>query len=80
MDDDVFEALRCCISTKKCTECPRWNTCGQVDFRQDNITISKVLALDVINKLKAMQEEIEKRTAEATAYAELLIKYGHEFT
>ena len=60
MDDDVFEALRCCVTTMKCTGCPREKTCGKTDFRKDNVTISKVLALDVINKLKELQEEVDE--------------------
>lgn len=43
-------------------------------------TCADVLKTDALELLKQQQKEIEERTNEAAAYAELLIKYGYEFT
>ena len=55
----------------RCGECPYHesdfnNPCAGIDCR-DRLIID-------------LKKEIEERTNEAAAYAELLIKYGYEFT
>ena len=76
----TFNAFRICITDRKCqnTDCPYEYECEKVNNGQ--IQIPKVLALDVMQLLKDQQKEIEERTNEAAAYAELLIKHGYEFT
>ena len=46
----------------------------------DRIMMTIEFADRVVELLKKQQKEIDERTAEAVAYAELLIKYGYEFT
>ena len=61
MDDDVFEALRCCVTETKCNnhDCPYENRCRIANNESQYLQIPKHLALDVIRKLKELQEEVD---------------------
>lgn len=50
--DDLFEAFRFCITDNGCKGCPREETCK---IRVDYVPVSKVLALDVLNRLKEQE-------------------------
>ena len=57
--DKVFDAFRICITEGKCTntDCPYDNQCSEINaFGGRYVQIPKVLALDVLNKLKEPQE------------------------
>ena len=58
------------IYDNPCVGCPYSG-----EYKCTNNLLEDALAL-----LKEQQKEIEERTNEAAAYAELLIKYGYEFT
>lgn len=61
MDDDIFESFRCCITQQKCKKCPRTkNGCNANSTMGNGITIPKLLALDVLNKLKELQNEVDE--------------------
>ena len=49
------------------------------EYGLDVIKMSFEFADCIVELLKEQQKEIEERTKEASAYAELLIKYGYEF-
>ena len=54
MDDDVFEAFRCCITERKCQnkDCPYESRCKIANGGSNQyIQIPKHLALDVLNEL-----------------------------
>ena len=73
--EKVIKGLECAIGIrgrKNCDDCPYDNGFNCLGYN--------IVMRDTLELLKEQQKEIEKRTAEATAYAELLIKYGHEFT
>lgn len=51
--DDVFEAFQCCITGQRCAECPSEHSCKYLeDYRNENISIPKDLAEDVLNWMK----------------------------
>ena len=62
MIDDVFEAFRCCVTERKCQnhDCPYESRCNIVNGGSNQyIQIPKHLALDVLNKMKELQDEAD---------------------
>ena len=57
---------------------PSGKMCWDCKYKEVNGCLDLVLS-DAIKLIKEQQKEIEERTKEASAYAELLIKYGYEF-
>ena len=77
--EKVIKGLEYCVSSdyeqciqKKCPYAPSDST----NFSFCYLKVMK----DALELLKKQQKEIDERTDEAAAYAELLIKYGYEFT
>jgi len=61
MYDEIFESFRCCITQQKCKKCPRAkNGCNANSTMGNGIQIPKLLALDVLNKLKELQNEVDE--------------------
>lgn len=59
--DDIFEAFRCCITDQKCNnkDCPYEGKCGIANGSGQYIQIPKHLALDVVNLIKRLQDEVD---------------------
>lgn len=55
---DIFEKFRNCITEPRCRDCEGIPGVCEVDHQ--SVKIPKALALDVLNELKRLQEEVDE--------------------
>ena len=59
-NNDVFDAFRCCITDQKCNDCPHEDICNILHNGKAYVQIPKVLALNVLEELKSLRNELDK--------------------